>query len=226
MFTFSVNNVTSIPSTPASQWWVFVLLLGLFLLFAYAKSFSISWLTLSIRTFFRMQERASIFFESSANSFRSKFLMVLSSVVVFALYIYAVRFNLEAGSNFFNFILILFLVSVYYISKRLIGELTGYIFLEKSTLQIVRESYTNIISYMGIILFPMLVLQIYLPLQFFKFIEIVALIVCIAAFLLFVIKLFLIFFHKKLAFLYIMLYLCTLEILPLFFLIKALGAVI
>ena len=222
MSIIAVNNALPLSSNPASQAWVFALLLGVFLLFVYAKSFSANWLTESIRTFFRVQERASIFVENSSNALRLKFFMISFSLTVFALYIYTIMLNFEV----YSFIKILAIIAVYYIVKRFIGELIGYVFLEKSTMSIVRDSYTNLVSYLGIILFPILILQIYLPLQYFNFIEITALIVCIIAFLLFTVKLFLIFFHKKLSFFYIILYLCTLEILPLFFLIKALWAVI
>ncbi|MDR0811003.1 MAG: DUF4271 domain-containing protein, partial [Paludibacter sp.] len=194
------------------------------LLLLYAHSFSMIWVKDSIKTFFRVQERVSIFAEQSINSFKSRFFMITFSILVIAMYIYTLMFNDSFG--FYNFALICGITSAYYIIKRFIGEIIGYVFLNKSTLKIARESYMNIVSYMGFILFPLLVLQIYLPLQCLNFIKITAIIVCMTMFLLFVIKLFLIFFHKKLAFLYIMLYLCTLEILPLFFLFKAFQAVI
>ena len=222
MSIFSINNALPLPANPASQDWVFALLLGLFLLFVYTQSISTNWLTESVRTFFRVQERASIFVENNSNGLRSKIFMISFSLIVFALYTYTIMLNFEL----YNFIIILAIITVYYIVKRLISELIAYVFLEKSTMSIVRESYTNIVSYLGIILFPMLILQIYLPTQYFNTIEITTLIVCITAFLIFAAKLLLIFFHKKLAFFYIMLYLCTLEILPLFFLVKMLRALI
>jgi hypothetical protein len=108
----------------------------------------------------------------------------------------------------------LILTGLFFGIKSVLFNVIGYVFLTPSSQKLARESYSNIVSVLGVSLFPFLILQIYIPSYLYNAIEIISLIICMAACILVIIKLFQIFFHKIVASFYILLYLCTLEILP------------
>jgi hypothetical protein len=95
-------------------------------------------------------------------------------------------------------------------------DVLGYVFLDQATSKMAKESYFNVFSFLGLLLFPLMIIQIYIPYNFNGVIEIISLITCVIAYILIAFKLFQIFFHKIIASFYILLYLCTLEFLPLF----------
>ncbi len=179
----------------------------------------------SIKTFFQVKERSSIFSKATVNDFRFKILIIIFSIGVLSFYAYLV-INYNEGFYITGYFLFYATTALFLIIKSLIFDLIGYVFLDNSSLKHAKESYFNIISFLGISLFPVLTLRIYVSAQFVNIINIIALILCILAIILAIIKLFQIFMHKVVASFYIMLYLCTLEILPLFILFQVYKLII
>jgi len=203
------------PSFPQNESWVFAVLFILFFLFVYAISQSSGFISETIKTFFQVKERSSIFSKVTVNDFRFKFFINIFSVGVLSFYAYLVLFR--EGSHFIlkEYCFFYLLTGLFLILKSFIFNLIGYIFLSPLSLKMAKDSYFNIVSFLGIVLYPLLILQIYISNNYANIIEKISLGFCIVACILVIIKLFQIFFQKIVASFYILLYLCTLEFLPL-----------
>jgi len=208
------------PSIPQTENWVFVILFLLFFLLVYSIYQSSGFITDTIKTFFQVKERSSIFSKATVNDERFRFFLNLFSVCVLSFYVYFLLHKPELPFSFREFGLILIVSGLFIVFKLLIFELIGYVFFNRVSIKMARDSYFNVISFCGVALFPILFLQIYLPDNLAGITNLLSLFVCISAAILIIIKLFQIFFRKILASFYILLYLCTLEILPLIILFK------
>jgi len=203
------------PSLPQTEGWVFILLIALFFLLVYSISRSGGMIGETIKTFFQVKDRSSIFSKATVNDFRLRLLLIIFSGGVLSLYLYLVIFKPENPFSIRIYSYFLMITGLYLGLKSLLLDLLGYVFLSPSSLKMAKDGYFNILSVLGIILFPLLILQIYIPYTYYQIPGIISLIACLSACILVIIKLFQIFFHKTVATFYIMLYLCTLEILPL-----------
>ena len=126
----------------------------------------------------------------------------------------ATPFSIKTYSYFF------LLTGLFFGLKSLIFDIIGYVFLTPLSLKMAKESYFNILTILGTALFPILIFLIYIPYNLYQIAESISLFICIGACILVIIKLFQIFLHKIVASFYILLYLCTLEILPLIILYR------
>ena len=214
------------PSLPTSESWVFGTVLFLFILMVVSYIRSSNWLYESVRTFLQVKERSSIFSKTTINDFQSRFFLIVFSIAVFSLYLYYLMHNPQHGFEFLKFLSFFGITALFFGLKYLLIDLVGYVFVDKSTLKVARESYFNILTYLGVTIYPILIFQLYFPQSLNSVSSHIALILCILASILLIIKLFQIFFHKILASFYIMLYLCTLEILPIFFLLGGLRMIV
>ena len=203
------------PSIPQTESWVFIFLLLLFFLFVFSISRFPGLITETSRTFFQVKERTSIFSKATVNDFRYRFYYILFSICVLSFYAYLILNTSSIHFSLKEFCYFLLVTGIFFGVKTLIFDLLGYVFLSHTSLKMAKDSYFDIISILGIVLFPLLILQIYIPNNYSKLVELISLIVSISAVILVIIKLFQIFFHKVVASFYILLYLCTLEILPL-----------
>ena len=203
------------PSLPQTENWVFCILLVLFFLLVYSVSTSTGIIAETIKSFFQVKERSSIFSKATVTDFRLRLLLVLFSTGVFSLYIYLLIFKPESQFPIKTYGYFLIITGLFLGIKSVMIDVIGYVFLSPSNKKMAKESYFNIISILGVGLFPLLILQIYIPAGYYHITEIISLGMCLGACILVIIKLFQIFFHKIVASFYILLYLCTLEILPL-----------
>jgi hypothetical protein len=215
-----------IASTPISESWFFASILALFAILVYTIIISSDWISLSIRFFFKVKERNSLFATPDTNSRQVKTLPAFFSLAVISLFTCEAIHSPGTALRFINFGKLLLLFGCFYLAKRLLMEITAYVFMEKSKSKIARESYISIINYLGLFLFPLMVLHVYGPAIIADIVLSAGIIVLLAAVLMFIIKLFQIFYTTKLVLFYILLYLCTLEILPLFYLCKAVERIV
>lgn len=204
-----------LPSLPQTENWVFSILIFLFFIFVFSISRSSGLILETVKTFFQLKERSSIFSKTTFNDFRFKFFLILFSIGVLSLYAYLIIHGSTSEFSIKEYGYFLVVTSLFFGIKSLLLDLLGYVFLDPKSLKMAKTSYFNILSFLGIVLFPFLILHIYMPGSLSYLIEIISLIICLIAFILIIIKLFQIFLHKTLASFYILLYLCTLEFLPL-----------
>lgn len=206
---------TSHPSFAQTENWVFIVLLALFFLLVFSISRSGSLISETFKNFFQVKERSSIFSRATVNDFQIRLFIIIFSIGVFSLYSYYLLQSAGTDFSFLKFSFVLVATFTFFGLKSLLFDLLGYVFLDSGSLKMAKEGYFNILSLLGIVLFPLLVIQIYIPYNLHNSTEIISLSMCILAYILVVFKLFQIFFHKIVASFYILLYLCTLEFLPL-----------
>ena len=214
------------PSFPESESWVFGTILFLFLMMVVSFLRSSGWFYESVRIFFQVKDRSSIFSKTTINDFQSRFILILFSVGVLSLYGYILLIPSGRPFEITQYALVLGVTLLFYIFKFLSIEVLGYVFLEKQSLKIARESYFNLLIYLGIVLFPLLIFQIYFPLWLNDYTVYISLVVCVLLFVFLIFKLFQIFFQKAVTSFYLLLYLCTLEILPVFLIYSIIRTII
>jgi len=208
------------PSFPNTEVWVFGTLIVLFSILVFSFNRSSTWTKESLRYFFKMKVRTSYFNKTTLNDFYSKSILILFSIGVFSLYSYLHIYKPESGFHFNNFIYLFLVFLAFYLLKYIIISILGYVFLESANLKTALEYYYNILIFLAISLFPLLFCQIYMNQNFVFIVQTISLIFGIIALVLLTIKFFQIFFNNLLVSFYILLYLCTLEILPLFILYR------
>jgi len=209
-----------LPSLPQTENWVFIAILLLFFLFVFSISQSSGLILETVRTFFQVKERSSIFSKVTINYFRFRFFLISFSTGVISLYAYVLLYNPTNKFEIKEYLYLIAVTSIFFGIKALLIDLICYVFFEPRIMKMVKNSYFNIISFLGIALFPLLISFIYMPIYLRNITEYISLIICLIAGILIIIKLFQIFLHKTVASFYILLYLCTLEFLPLLALFK------
>jgi len=206
----------ALKSNPEHNNWVFSLLLVYFLFFVYAINKSHNWLSDSFSNFFKARSRNSLFTKTSLLDYPSRVLMVFITTGLFTFYIYF-HFNQSGPFNITHYLILFGTGAAFIFLKKLIIDMAGFIFFDQETIKNARESYFNLYIFNGLLFFPVIVGSIYTNnYQNVNIFDKIALILVILWFILMTFKLFQIFYHKILDFFYIMLYLCTLEILPSF----------
>jgi len=206
------------PSLPNTEIWVFATLILLFLILVFTFKRSSGWMSDTFRYFFKKKDRSSFFSKATISDFYSKSALLLFSLGVFSLYAYLQIFKPESGFHLYIYIFFFLVFLAYYLFKYLTIIILGYVFIEPAKLKKATEYYYNILTFLAISLFPLLFFQIYIHENYFFIIQTLSLIFTSTAFIVLIIKLFQIFFSKIVVSFYILLYLCTLEILPLFIL--------
>ncbi|MCL2597011.1 MAG: DUF4271 domain-containing protein [Paludibacter sp.] len=109
----------------------------------------------------------------------------------------------------------------FFLIKILLNSFLAYVFFDKAGVRVTILNYLNILSVSGLFIFPLLILRIYAITQLNFYIDITTATILIISILIIVFKIFRLFFSKLIDIFYILLYLCTLEILPLFVLFRA-----
>lgn len=215
-----------IPSTTITENWVFGVVFILFVLMIIAVNRSYNWIVEAFRNLSKVRNRSSIFSKTTAEEYQSKFLLTIFSTGVISQYLYL---HLYTGNALSLKVFMLFFMAglIFLFIKNLLINLVAYVFLEPELLKIAKENYFNIISFLGVLLYPLLILRLYINTDVdVKIFDSIALILSLSALLFMTIKLFRIFLHKILDFFHLMLYLCTLEILPLIGMFQAYKLII
>ena len=214
------------PSFPQTESWVFIVLVILFFFLVYSSMQSVGLISDTIKTFFQVKERSSIFSKATVNDSRFRFFIIVFAIGVLSFYAYLIFYKTFNPFSIKQYGLFLLATGLFFGLKSLIFDLIGYVFLNPSSAKMGKDAYFNIVSFWGAVLFPILCLQIYSPEKFIGITQFLSLIISIAAAILIIIKLFQIFFRKLLASFYILLYLCTLEFLPLIILLKVYSLIV
>lgn len=174
---------------------------------------------------FRREERENIFFESVNYEFVSKIMLSIQTSVLLSIFFYCVLIHkslLEIGSLKSAFIFlgtITIIILLFILFKFILNSLFGIIFFNKEKVRLWNESFFSMFSLNSLVLFiPVLIMffgrNIYIYCYYFILIDLFFFM------LLTIYKIYEIFFLGKRLPLYFILYLCTLEIMPLFLLYK------
>lgn len=203
-----------IPQHPHNEGWIFGVIFLLFILFVFSINRSHNWIVDSLKNITKVRLRNSLFSKATIEESRSRFLLILFSAGVINLYIYL---YLSVSTPKLSVYLVLLLCSLLFLFlKHVITRLIAFTFLNYESFKSGYENFYKIFSFLGFLIFPLLILKIYAynGMNIILF-DIFAVIFTVSAFIFITIKLFQIFYSKLLDFFHLMLYLCTLEILPL-----------
>ncbi len=197
--------------------------LGIFLLVAV---FFI-WIRIFYSKFFATLANALVSFQGSAKLFRERNVLVHRvSIVLDAVYIlvmslflfeFTVHFKIaKAEISAFNLFLIFLNAIIFYsLLRRVILKMTGFLFLNQQVFSEYLHNTFVINKGLGIALFPVVIMAQYFPYPLISFILILGMIIYLASFIYKSFRGYQIIIRKDILLFYLILYLCTLEILPL-----------
>lgn len=219
----------------------FLLLFGFFLFFYLLVSRS-RYMSEEIKRFFSARDRGSLFDQSKGSVTYVNFCLVALFVISVGVILFRVVY-FEVSSEPFGIadtisehivqiigwhhilpILFLAITALYLILRSLILRFLKYVFLsEEPQAMRLLHNYFQVLYMLGFSLYPIAVLIVYAPVRFYYALECLALVEIVCAFLLIIYKICQIFLNRSHASLYILLYLCMLEFMPVLFLLKAVG---
>ncbi len=207
-----MENIARISSSISEPWvaWTMVVLLVLIIL---AESLQRGIIINSFRGLRTAKERNNLFDITIPNPI-GQICLEGYKIGIFALTLYA----LLAPSSPFPiqpFLLLILCVLVFFAFKYLVARLLAYVFFSSNIFRIVLRNYTGITTCCAVLLYPILLFILFLS----QIGSITTYILCSSILLfysiLLLIKIFQFFFSQTLASVYIFLYLCTLEAIPL-----------
>lgn len=204
------------------------ILLACFLLTTYVLGNDKRYLIQQFRDFFYTRERSSIFNQQTANEIHHRLLLILQTCLLTGILFLSYNINRHTIDTSQSNVLIYLLCAtgillVYLLLKWALYRFINWIFFDTIKSQMWIQSYFFILSILGILYFPLTLIAVYCDssTSFIAFGSLLAFI--FMNFLLFY-KSFSIFFNNSHGFFYLIVYFCTLEILP--FLILWKGSII
>lgn len=205
---------TTLPDYFHREDWVAATLFILFFIIVFAHASSGHSILSGCKDLFKTPKRNELTQKVTFTDYLARLFMITTANFVISLLIYTGLTNKSTISPQL-FIQVSAITLAFFFLKFLSMKFIGFVFLTPDKTRIGITSYFNIIILTGIILYPLLVLKIYLVSGAYASIfDISILAIALIAMILTTVKIFQIFYIKILDFFYIMLYLCTLEILP------------
>ncbi|NLO71385.1 MAG: DUF4271 domain-containing protein [Porphyromonadaceae bacterium] len=207
------------PSYPGNESWVFIVISVLFFFLVTGIIQSAGTFVQNFKPFFSRKNAVEIIAKPTANIAQFQLFITIFSVCVFALFIHEILVKFPEKFQLITFAVSIGVVAGYYLLKYILFEIIGITFFDVKTTKNYKSMYFSLMNLVAILLFPILILYTFQPISWQKPLLIAAIVIASLASLVLIMKLFQIFYTKPLALFYIFLYLCTLEILPLFVLI-------
>ncbi|VBB47334.1 conserved membrane hypothetical protein [uncultured Paludibacter sp.] len=216
-----------IPSFPNTESWTFIVICMLFLLFVGSVKNSAGILWANVKSIFKSKDSSySYHTTSTINLIEYKIFSTLFFLGVISLFVYEAFYNTPTDFQFITFAKIFGISVAFYIIKILLIEFIGNVFFSLKQIKLFKDTYFNLVLLSSIILFPVLILKTYHPNMWQIPFNQIAVFLLLIFYILLLIKVFQIFFTKILDCFYIFLYLCTLEILPLFLLFRVYNLIV
>ncbi|MBQ7420911.1 MAG: DUF4271 domain-containing protein [Prevotella sp.] len=207
-----------VPYTVANDHMVTSLLLGCFILAVLAFSIARDFIFRQAKNFFYMPRRVADMAETATER-RFQYFLILQAALLLGIsyYIYTRAYM---GRNFFLdsqlAVVGIFagVFAVYFFLKGILYHIVDWVFFERKKNEQFWRSQLFLIAVEGIVLFPLVMLQIYFNLSM-PVVLVCALFVIVLVKILTFYKAFVIFFKRTAFFLQIFLYFCALEMMPL-----------
>lgn len=158
------------------------------------------------------KERDNLFNESTGNTLGRVCLLVFKAgVFVMAIYLCCEPVTALHG---WHYLLLFSVWAGIAIVKYLLERLVMYVFLTRADYAVARRQYDNLTTCLCALLYPIVLLVLFFPIDNLPVVRWMFIVVAIVFVVVYLLKSMQLFFRKILAGLYIFLYLCTLEILP------------
>lgn len=210
----------ALPSFPSNENWVFIVIAALFIFLVTGIIQSAGTFVQNFKSFFSRKETVNLIVTPTANIAYFQILITIFTISVFALLSYEAVFVKPYNFNFTTFLLFSGAFALFYIVKHILFEIVGNTFFNRKITRNYKNMYFSLLNVLAIIVFPILILNTYQPVEWENPLKIIGLIFAGLFYIFLIIKIFQIFFTKPIALFYIFLYLCTLEILPILYLIR------
>ncbi|MFC2086907.1 DUF4271 domain-containing protein [Bacteroidota bacterium] len=207
------------------------LYLGLFLfsliLLVYVRLLYYKYLKAVFRSLFNFNLANSLFYDKNILLRRTSFVLNLVYYLNIGILLFFIiqyfELNIPVKSNFILLILSMSIAVILFFLKSLINWIVAGIFKIK---EYVNEYIYNISLYnksLGVLILPIIILITYLEPELFSYLLILGISLIILFYVMKLLRGIQIIFQKEVSIYYLILYLCTLEILPLIWLYKGIG---
>ena len=207
-----------LPYSPRTDDVIALVLLACFFFSSFALARSKKFLSQQAKDFMLHRERTSIFAASTAADVRYLLLLVFQTCILSGICIFN-YFNdvqptlMEKVSPPLLLGIYILICLLYLLLKWLFYSFLGWVFFDKNRTTIWLESYSTLIYYLGFVLFPFVLLLVYLDLNILFLVSIGLFLIIFAKILMFY-KWIKLFFDKISSLFLLILYFCALEIMP------------
>lgn len=203
-----------LPGSFQNEDWVAGVLFVLFVFSVIAFASSRQYVMAGVVDLFKRQSDINLSRKLTYSDFFARLLLLINAIGVCSLFAYSgMSPNVNASVQLYTELTTI--TAAYFLLKYLSIHLVGFIFLSREQTRLAILLYFRLFMLAGLFLYPILVLKIYfLNGMAEEVFNILAITVVGLQFIFVTIKIFQIFYLKILDFFYILLYLCTLEILP------------
>ncbi len=212
--TKSLNNSIALNSIL-----ILLLILSLYLIGRHKKTY-----IASIRGLFSSKNRSVSYSDNNDNSNISSILLWIITILSITIFTCISTIPTDDAVKVIQnptTVAIYIAILTTFLLLKLLGFITvGYIFDNSKNMVLYLESYFTIIGTLGIILIPLCISKIFAPPTLQHITDILGIIIITITFILVAFKSIQIFFSQYTSLLYVFLYLCTLEILPVLVVIK------
>jgi len=213
----NLKNI-ALPSSSHTSPLLFLGILAMFLLFAIIGGMYPSIIGSSFTIAFHERDRESIFSDRSSFDEFPRIIFTVFFVIIGG--VYACIYNSGEGALMLEKLgLFMLFLLIFVVVKLVSAAFLTYVFFDRYVQRQSILNYLNIFSLLAIFLFPILVLRLYLNVNIDFYLDVITAIILIISLLMIAVKIFRIFYKKILDLFYILLYLCSLEILPVLWLI-------
>ncbi len=213
--------IKKIETSLSNQPWIFLTLLFVLFLLSLLFNYRNLFLLNELKHLFQTAERSFRQFSNEKKQrFSSSLIFNIFSIIVLSLYIYIVFYGSFTVLNISKFSILCLVTTAFYLLKYFLFKILGYVFSKVDMASYFSDVYFQLLGILTLILYPLLILYFYLPL-FNQTYLIISSVFAFALFFIFlIIKLYQSFFVKRIALFYMFLYLCSVEIMPLFILFR------
>ncbi|MBR2262146.1 MAG: DUF4271 domain-containing protein [Paludibacteraceae bacterium] len=204
-------------STIQQQVWFLPLILLMLTLYGWVNSTYSKALTQDFKEFFYPQNRSDFYTSSVSEISRVKILLTTLSIFSIALFCYFSSkqlFSSHHGSFLYTYLSLLGIITAYMAFKLISIRVICYVFFDYPTWVNIKRTYSTLTSSMSIGLFILSIIVAYANDTIAAIALYAGLVICGIAVLLYLYKFLSIFFTGIASIFYLILYLCTLEILP------------
>jgi len=221
--TLSAEAPPRIDGTPIHQgiqaeMWFTPLLFLLFLSYGLGIFWKKKMLLYDFKEFFTLFFGSEVFRKDSfADNSEPRILLVISGIINISLFSFfaLTRFLGQDTQSFtLTLLLLLTITALYVLFKIVINKLIAYVFFNESLFSGWIKTFYSFILFLGISLIPIVLCLSFGPAEWADSVVYIGLFVCICLSILYIFKITTIFFEGVPSLFYLILYLCTLEILP------------
>ncbi|MFW5830825.1 MAG: DUF4271 domain-containing protein [Prolixibacteraceae bacterium] len=203
--------------------WLTILLIVILVLFASVRTTYSKYLNSLFQSIFNYSTSQRMFQEKNYSFLHAAFRLEIYFYLTFAIFLYQVFNFVNVGIQYRNISLFFFslgLVLVYFIGKKAIYKLIGFVVEGTYETSEYLFNLDNINRVMGVTLFPIIALVAFYPFENRMLPLIVGVISVVFLYFLLLFRGFKILLRKQFSIFYLFLYFCTLEFLPLVLLYK------